>query len=102
MALVDLDNSNFVITSLDLTRSPANASPANLPYPQEWHWGTLTIPTVAYTGLTGHRLGFRINASYSGYQEVDNLVVTSSIPEPSALSLLGLFGGAFLLRRRNK
>ena len=108
MALVDLDNSNAVITSVDLTRDNLHPTPGGKYYydPPTGYgtWGTLTMPSQTFTGTTGHRLGFIINASYNGYQEIDNLVVTSSfaaVPEPaSTLSLLGLIGGAFLLRQR--
>jgi hypothetical protein len=69
-------------------------------------WISMSLPAYTYTGPAGHKLGLTVDATQlNGMAHIDQVqLLVTAVPEPSALSLLGLFGGAFLLRlrRRNK
>ncbi len=64
-----------------------------------WTWGNSGIIDLLGINPDGITT-LKFSDSYLGEIEVDNLIVTTAIPEPATISLLGFVGVLALLRKR--
>ena len=87
-------------TTITLSSGTGAASQAVVTSTEAWAPHSFTFTPSDNTTAT---LAFTCTTpTYWGSGVFLDAVSVVGVPEPSALSLLGLFGGAFLLRRRNK